>query len=488
MRDMILPRTSRDGQQPAGIFPDGFLWGGATAANQIEGAWDADGKGPSIDDHYTAGTVDNPRRITRDINAGERYPNHDGVDFYHRYRDDIALFAEMGLKALRMSIAWSRIFPNGDESEPNAAGLRFYDSVFDELHAHGIEPIVTISHYENPFYLTKRYGGWQNRRLVDFYVHYAETIFRHYRDKVKYWMTFNEINSLTLPFGTYQSGGMMVERDEDAERARVQALHHQLVASAKTVALGHQLNSDFRIGCMICYMTAYPRTCRPEDVLLAQQYDQIHNLLAGDVQVRGYYPGFAERYFRDRNVCPEKGPDDLAALANGKVDFYSFSYYMSSCIARTPQPEDMVNTLGGIPNPYLDTTAWGWQTDPVGLRWTLNQVYDRYRVPVMIAENGLGAIDTVEGDGSVHDGYRIDYLRGHIAQVREAVEDGVDVKGYMVWSPIDLVSAGTGELRKRYGLIYVDRQDDGSGTMERTRKDSFFWYQRVIASNGADLG
>lgn len=239
---------------------------------------------------------------------------------------------------------------------------------------------------------------------------------------------------------------------------------------------------------MICYMTAYPRTCRPEDVLLAQQYDQIHNLLAGDVQVRGYYPGFAERYFRDRNVCPDKGPDDLAALANGKVDFYTFSYYMSSCIARTPQPEDVVNTLGGIPNPYLDTTAWGWQTDPVGLRWTLNQVYDRYQVPVMIAENGLGAIDTVEGDGSVHDGYRIDYLRSHIAQVREAVEDGVDVKGYMVWSPIDLVSAGTGELRKRYGLIYVDRQDDGSGTMERTRKDSFFWYQRVIASNGADLG
>lgn len=471
-------------------FPKGFLWGGATAANQLEGAWNVDGKGESVDDHFTGGDATTPRRVTPELEPGVLYPNHEGIDFYHRYKEDIALFAEMGFKVFRMSIAWSRIFPNGDDAEPNEAGLAFYDCVFDELARRGIEPLVTISHYECPWGLTKKYGGWRNRKLVDLYAKYAETLFRRFRGKVRYWLTFNEINCLTVPFGAYLAGGMLLKPEENTEALRFQALHHQFVASAMAVRIGHAVDPANKIGCMLCYMTFYPRSCKPADVLKAQEQDRVRNMICGDVQVRGSYPPFAARFFSERGISIRMAAGDEEALAAGRVDYYSFSYYMSNCVGE-PRPDDAAtggNIMGGLPNPYLKKSDWGWQIDPEGLRWTLNHLYDRYQVPLMVVENGLGARDKVEPDGSIKDDYRIDYLRRHIEQMREAVKDGVELMGYTMWGPIDLVSASTGEMAKRYGFIYVDKQDDGSGDLSRKRKKSFYWYKQVIASNGEELG
>lgn len=469
-------------------FRKDFLWGGATAANQLEGAWNEDGKGPSINDMYTGGSHTVARRITPVLEEGTFYPNHEGIDFYHHYKEDIALFAEMGFKVFRLSIAWSRIYPNGDDLQPNEAGLKFYDNVFAELKKYNIEPLVTISHYELPFALTKKYGGWGNRKLIEMYCRYAETLFRRYKDTVKYWLTFNEINAGTVPFGAYLSLGMILSEEENTEQIRFQALHHQFVASAKAVKLGHQINPDFKIGCMICYMDMQPLTCAPEDVVLAQKKDNIQNMICGDVQVRGYYPSFCERFFEEHNIKIKKEPEDDQILREGCVDYYTFSYYMSNCVSTDPEKEKTSgNIMGGLKNPYLKASDWGWQIDPVGLRWTLNHIYDRYQIPLMVVENGLGAVDTVEPDGSINDDYRIDYLKQHIEQMKEAVKDGVDLMGYTTWGPIDLVSASTGEMRKRYGFIYVDKHDDGSGNLARSRKKSFYWYKKVISSNGEEL-
>lgn len=477
-------------------FPEGFLWGGATAANQLEGGFNAGGKGLSTADMMTAGTHTVSRRITPVLEAGAHYPSHEAIDFYNRYEEDIALFAEMGFKVFRLSIAWSRIFPNGDDAEPNEEGLKFYDRVFAELHKHGIEPLVTISHYEAPYHLTEAYNGWADRRTIDFYVRYCGVIFNRYKDTVKYWLTFNEINILTMPFGTYMAGAMMPQGNTeltgagmvDNEQLRYQALHHQFIASARAVKLGHGINPDFRIGCMIAYMCSYPLTCNPEDVLLAQQKDNLNNFLCSDVQVRGTYPGFARRYFRDKQIELQMEEGDERILKEGRVDFYTCSYYSSTCVSASPDQKSVGGNMSlGLKNPYLQASAWEWQIDPQGLRWSLNNVYNRYGIPVMVVENGLGAVDTVEADGSIHDSYRIGYLREHIRAMGEALEDGVDLIGYTPWGCIDLVSAGTGEMKKRYGFIYVDKDNDGKGTLDRSRKDSFYWYQRVIASNGTEL-
>ncbi len=468
-------------------FPDGFLWGGATAANQYEGGWDEGGRGPSIDDVFTGGSVNTPRRITIPAQPDAFYPNHEATDFYHHWKEDIALFAEMGFKVYRMSISWSRIFPRGDEERPNEEGLAFYDQVFDELAKYGIEPLVTLSHYENPLYLTTQYGGWKNRKLVDFFVHYAKTVMERYKGKVRRWLTFNEINMLSVPFGTFIAGGMLPETT--TEQDRWQAMHHQLVASAQAVRLGHRIDPDNRLGCMIAYMCVYPRTCAPEDQLTQLSMDRLHNLLAGDVHVRGAYPSYARRLLAEKGVTLDITPQDEVDLREGTVDFYTFSYYDSRCVGikQEGDPSTGNGALGGIRNPYLPVTEWGWQIDPQGLRWVLNHLYDRYQIPLMVVENGLGAMDTMGADGTIHDPYRIDYLREHITAMAEAVADGVDLQGYTPWGCIDLVSASTGEMRKRYGMIYVDKHDDGSGDLSRHRKDSFYWYQKVIATNGQDL-
>ncbi|ERK29414.1 glycoside hydrolase family 1 protein [Clostridium intestinale] len=476
-----------------------FLWGGATAANQFEGGWKEGGKGPSTSDMMTGGTHTTPRRITPVIEDGTYYPSHEAIDFYHHYKEDIKMFGEMGFKTFRMSINWTRIFPNGDELEPNEEGLKFYDDVFDELLKYKIEPLVTISHYETPFELTKKYNGWASREVIDCYVRYCETIFKRYKDKVKYWLTFNEINALTLsPAAAFMAAGIIFGEAKDfafgksatKEEKQVcfQALHHQFVASAKAVQLCHEINPEFKVGCMIAYMSKYPYTCSPEDILLAQEKEEIHSYLCSDVQVRGEYSAFAKSFFRKNSLEIHMEDGDEEILKKGCVDFYSCSYYASSCVSVDPELEKTAGNLAiGIKNPYLETSEWGWQIDAKGLRIVLNKIYNRYQIPVMVVENGLGAVDTVEEDGSINDDYRINYLKAHIEQMKEAVEDGVDLRGYTPWGCIDLVSAGTGEMKKRYGFIYVDKDNDGNGTLERKKKKSFDWYKKVIATNGEDL-
>ena len=476
------------------VFPEGFLWGGATAANQFEGAWNVDGKGASTSDMLTGGTHTIPRKITRETIEGLNYPSHEAIDFYHRYKEDIALFAEMGFKTFRMSINWTRIFPNGNDEVPNEAGLKFYDDVFAELKKYNIEPLVTISHYEMPFNLTKEYNGWASREVIDFYVNYCNVIFNRYKDVVKYWLTFNEINCGTMPLGGDLGLGILNEGTEDFTKQvddpqiRFQALHHQFVASAKAVKLGHEINPDFKIGCMLAYMSNYAYTCNPEDIILAQQKNQIANDLCGDVQVRGEYPFFAKRYFEENNIKLDITEEDKKVLKEGCVDYYTFSYYMSNCVSHDPELEGTSgNLMGGVKNPYLSASDWGWQIDPIGLRIVLNDLYGRYQIPLMIVENGLGAFDKVEEDGSINDDYRIDYLRTHINEMKEAIKDGVELIGYTPWGCIDLVSASTGEMEKRYGFIYVDKDNEGKGTLERRKKKSFDWYKKVIASNGEEL-
>lgn len=482
-------------------FPQGFLWGGALAANQCEGAYLEDGKGLSVPDMIKGGTVDTPRMITSTIHEGEYYPSHESIDFYHHYKEDIALFGEMGFKCLRVSINWGRIFPTGEDAEPNQAGIEFYRSMFQEMHKHGIEPLVTLSHYELPYALAKKYGGWSSRELVEPFVHYARLCFEEYKGLVKLWITFNEINCLCAPFGNIMGGGILPPGDNvaldygtkvewDDERRRYQALHHQFVASALAVKAAHEIDPDNKVACMIASRATYPYSCRPEDVLFAQKMERMANHYCGDVQVRGAYPSWAARLWREKGVHVEQEPGDAELLREGKVDFYTFSYYKSSTVSTDPTvPVGTGNVFyDDAVNPYLATSDWGWTIDPKGLRWYLNDMYDRYQVPMMIVENGLGAVDTVEEDGSIHDQYRINYMRDHIEQMAEAIDDGVDLIGYTMWGPIDIVSAGTGEMKKRYGFVYVDKHNDGSGDLHRARKDSFFWYQKVCNTNGEVLG
>ena len=475
-------------------FRKDFLWGGATAANQFEGAWNIDGKGPSCADMCTGGSHTRSKRITIEIEEGTFYPSHEAIDFYHRYKEDIALFAEMGFKVFRFSIGWSRIFPNGDDAMPNEAGLQFYDNVINECLRYGIEPLITISHYEVPFALCKKYNGWASREMIDIFSKYCEVIFKRYKGRVKYWLTFNEINSATMPMGGFLSQGILNEgttdfnNQVDIPQLRFQGLHHQFVASAKAVQLAHEIDENYQVGCMILYATTYPYTCKPDDVIEAQKKNRIMNYFCGDVQVRGEYPTYMNRYFKENNIEIKVEDGDEEILKNGCVDFYTFSYYMSVCATMDEKAlQGNGNILGGATNPYLKASDWGWQIDPKGLRYSLNEIYDRYQIPMMIVENGLGAYDEKEEDGTINDDYRIEYLKVHIEQMKEAVEDGVDLIGYTPWGCIDLVSASTGEMAKRYGFIYVDKYDDGSGDLSRSKKKSFNWYKQVIASNGENL-
>ncbi len=464
-------------------FPDGFLWGGATAANQIEGAYDEGGKGLSVQDVMPRG-ISGPR-------SAEPTPDNlklVAIDHYHRYAEDIALFAEMGFGVYRFSIAWSRIFPNGDETEPNEEGLAFYDRVLDELERHGIEPLVTISHYETPLHLAETYDGWTDRRLIGFYERYARTLLERYGSRVKYWLTFNEINSLL--HAPLMSGGINTPKEQLTDQQLFQAMHHELVASARVTRLAREIAPHAQIGCMVLSMPVYPLSPSPVDALAVLAADHA-NLVYGDVHTRGEYPGYFLRTLRESGIELEITDEDHEDLSN-TVDFVSFSYNIS--VAETGDPPlrqtGEGNIMGGVPNPTLPASEWGWQIDPVGLRLVLNQFWDRWQKPLFIVENGLGARDVlVEVDGvkTVVDDYRISYLNDHLVQVREAIADGVQVLGYTAWGCIDIVSASTAQLSKRYGFIYVDRNDDGTGTLDRFKKKSFDWYADVIRSNGASL-
>lgn len=480
-------------------FPKGFLWGGATAANQYEGGWNLGGRGPATSDTYIAVEPDKRKDMSHFGKPVSRadvefaladqeglYPKRWGSDFYHRYKEDIALFAEMGFKTFRLSIAWSRIFPKGDELEPNEEGLAFYDAVFDELNKYGIEPLVTLSHYEFPLHLALEYGGWKNRKVIEFFVRYAETVFKRYQGKVKYWLTFNEINILGMV--GYLSGGLLFEDGKNDLEAMYQAVHHQFIASSLATKAAHEIDPENKVGCMLARMENYAATCNPDDVLAALKKDQ-ENLFYTDVQVRGAYPSYMKRFFKENNIQVVFEPGDEVILKQYPVDFMSFSYYMTSITRALPDKDTATagNLILGEANPYLEASDWGWQIDPVGLRITLNKLYDRYQVPLFIVENGLGALDKVEEDGSIEDSYRIAYLEKHIQQMYEAIEDGVELMGYTPWGCIDLVSASTSEMSKRYGFIYVDADDQGNGSFDRSRKASFYWYKDVIASNGANV-
>ncbi len=459
-------------------FPADFLWGGAIAANQCEGAYNCDGKGLSTSDLLPQGILS--KHQLRDAQQPENIKDI-AIDFYHRYPEDIALFAEMGFTCLRLSIAWSRIFPNGDETEPNEAGLAYYDRIFDELAKHNIQPFVTLSHYEMPYGLIADYGGWTSRRLIAFFERYARTVFSRYGAKVKLWLTFNEINmSLHAPFT-----GVGLPEDAD-EKTIYQAIHHQLIASARAVKACHELVPGGKVGNMLLGAVCYPLTCKPDDVLAAM-HENNKWLFFGDVQVRGRYPGYMQRYFKELGIEISMEPTDLAELASASVDFVSFSYYASGCASSDPLQKAVGNIIDSVPNPYLQASDWGWLIDPKGLRYLLNFLYDRYQKPLFIVENGLGAKDVVEADGSIHDDYRIHYLNDHLLQAREAIADGVELMGFTSWGPIDLVANSTAEMEKRYGYIYVDRNNQGKGSLDRIRKDSFYWYRDVIASRGATL-
>lgn len=477
------------------VFPENFLWGGATAANQLEGAYLADGKGLSVADAMPGGkirfevlgspefdwTIDEEKYV---------YPNHKGISYYEHFKEDIALFAEMGFKCYRFSIAWSRIFPQGDELEPNEAGLKFYDQVIDECLKYGIEPVITISHYEMPLNLAKKYGGWKNRELITFYERYAKVVLTRFHRKVKYWMTFNEINS-ALHFPAL-SQGMVLSNGAGDFKNIAQAWHNQFVASSLAVKIGHELDPDLKIGCMIIYATTYSLDANPVNQAATMEQNQIFNYYCADVQVRGEYPGYTNRFLNSRGVKFEDldiTKEDLDLLKAYPVDYVGFSYYMSSAVTVTGDESDTVagNLLGGVRNPFLKASEWGWQIDPVGLRIALNELYNRYQKPVFVVENGLGAMDEITAEGQIIDDYRIDYLRAHIEQMAKAIEDGVDLMGYTPWGCIDLVSASTGEMSKRYGFIYVDLDDKIEGSGKRMKKKSFDWYKQVIASNGADL-
>lgn len=464
-------------------FPKNFLWGGAIAANQAEGAYNEDGKGLSVADILAVG-ADRFKNVELEINENKYYPSHEAIDFYHTYKEDIRELSELGMKCFRTSIAWSRIFPNGDDKEPNEKGLEFYDNLFDELLKNGMEPVITISHFETPLNLITKYGGWKNRKLIDFYVNYCTVIFNRYKNKVKYWMTFNEINHAhTLPL---IAAAIVVKEDENKLQDIYQASHNMLVASAKAVIMGHEINKDFKIGCMLSLSPIYPASCKPEDVFESYELRR-RSLFYSDIQMLGEYPSYFKRIAKENNITIEMEDEDIEILKKGVCDYLGFSYYRSSLHEAGMKILGNTGGLLGKKNPYLSETKWGWPIDPLGLRYVCNELTDRYHKPLFIVENGLGAIDEVTEDGEIHDEERMEYLKKHVIMMNEAIEDGADIIGYTWWGPIDIVSAGTGEMKKRYGFVYVDKDNNGNGTLKRIKKDSYNYYKQIIATNGENL-
>ena len=479
-------------QLPTG-FKDGFLWGGAVAACQIEGAYDVDGRGLSTSDIRAYDKNMNRAHIEKEgggtlaeikasIQDTESYfPKRHGIDFYHTYKEDLALLKELGLKAFRTSISWSRIFPKGDELEPNEAGLKFYDNLIDEIIKDGMEPIITMSHYDIPLYLVTEYGGFANKKTIEFFVRYAKILLERYKGKVKYWIVCNQVNLVpTVQFGSL---GIYDDQAENMEELMYQAVHNQFVAGAKVVELAKEIDPEAVMGTMVTDGTFYPATCKPEDVILTMKKNRMQYFFT-DVQLRGEYPLYALRYFAENDIHVEISEEDERLLKENPMQFLAISYYSTKIV---DHEKNTMKAFEGEQNPYLEPTPWEWRADPLGFYNSLSQYWDRYEVPLMIAENGLGALDTVEEDGSIHDEYRIEYLQQHIEQLKECVKDGVDILAYLSWGPIDIVSSSSAEMSKRYGYIYVDLDDLGKGSGKRLKKDSFYWYKHVIETNGEDL-
>lgn len=469
-----------------------FLWGGSIAAHQCEGAWNVDGKGIGIMDLVTSGSYEVPREICKDIEDGKRYPSHEGIDFYHRFKDDIALFGEMGFKALRISIDWSRIYPNGDDKEPNKKGIEYYQSVVDELLKNGIEPIVTLYHFEMPVNLVRKYGSWTNRKVIDFYLKYCKTMFEALKGKVKYWVTFNEMNHIdpqteASDIFIYIIAGLKFSEMVEKKQTLATIGYNMTLAGGKAVELAHEIDPNNKVGCVFGLTPVYPINCNPVNVMNAFK-EMDRDFYQIDAMCNGCFPKYKLKEYKDSDIQLEISNEDKESFYNGKLDFIGVNYYSTS-VAHYEGDDNGEETLfGGVQNPYLEKSKWGWSIDPIGLRYLLNYVYRRYELPIIVSENGLGAMDKVEADGSINDDYRIDYLNQHLIQLKKAAEeDGVECFGYLMWGPIDLVSATTGEMKKRYGFIYVDKQDDGTGDYSRKKKKSFDWYKEVIESNGESL-
>ncbi|ARU91910.1 6-phospho-beta-glucosidase [Spiroplasma clarkii] len=480
-------------------FTKEFLLGGAVAAHQFEGGWDQDGKGLSIADLRRY----NPNLNRKDINTERAmtkaklaealnppkdlvFPKRHGIDFYNNWKQDINMFGEMKMKIFRTSISWPRIFPNGDETKPNEAGLEFYDKVFKECKEQGIEPLVTLSHYETPYHLVEKYGGWKSKELINFFTNFAEVVFKRYKNLVKYWMPFNEINAAIY---SVWAGAGLKDDEENIETKSYQAMHNLFVANALANKIGKSINQDFKIGCMIAGMMTYPFDCKPENVLLNLHQEQRRKYFYFDVAVGGYYPNYIKKYWERKNIKLDITTEELEIIKNNTSDFSGFSYYMSGVYSVDEQELVEGNLIKFGKNPYLDSNQWGWQIDPVGLRVMMNQIYDRYQKPVFIAENGLGFVEEMKNSSEIiQDDYRIEYLKKHLQQLLLAInEDGVECLGYTLWTPIDVISHGTSEMTKRYGLIYVDQDDFGNGTRKRYKKKSFAWFKNVIETLGETL-
>ncbi|GMQ62115.1 glycoside hydrolase family 1 protein [Vallitalea sp. AN17-2] len=471
-------------------FPKDFLWGGAVAANQCEGAWKEGGKGWCVADinRFQADIPLNKRYneelTTKDINEAMKdlegiYPKRWGIDFYHTFKEDLKLLKGLGINTFRTSINWARIFPSGDEAEPNEEGLKFYDELINEIIANGMEPLITISHYEMPLNLTLKYSGWYSREVIDFFVRYCQVLFNRYKGKVRYWIIVNQINLIIHE--SFNHLGIAEDKVDNLLEAKYQGVHNEMVACAKATQYAREVDKDVHIGMMFCDDISYPATCKPEDVLANYKRNQME-FLYGDVLLRGKYPGYAFRFFDDHNIHIEFGEQDEEVLKN-TADFMAVSYYYT----RICDAESAKKKKTTYDNPYIKSSDWGWGIDPIGLRTKLNMYWDRYQLPIIIAENGIGAFDKVEENGSIHDDYRIDYLKAHIKQIKEAVLDGVDVIGYYPWGPIDIISCSSSEMSKRYGFIYVDLDNYGKGSGKRTLKDSYYWYKKMVESNGIEL-
>jgi 6-phospho-beta-glucosidase len=478
-------------------FPKSFLWGGAIAANQCEGAWQEGGKGISCADiNRLQEELPLEKRYNKDLSTMDimaalqdtegTYPKRFGIDFYHTYREDLKLLAGLGITAFRTSISWARIFPDGDNENPNEEGLAFYDDLINEIIKNGMRPLITVSHYEFPLNLSIKYTGWYDRRLIGFFTRFCETVFTRYKNIVQDWILINQLN--LIKFESFNHLGLPSEKMKNLLQARYQAVHNEMVACGRAVKMGKEINPSFNIGTMIYDDISYPASCKPEDVLATYKRNQMEFFFS-DVAVRGKYPAYAFRYFDEHGITIEFGEHDEDDLTN-TVDFLAISYYytmVSDAESVKIENPEIASHNNEYPNPHIKKSAWGWGIDPIGLRIKLNYFWDRYQIPIVIAENGLGAFDKVEADEKIHDPYRIEYLRSHIEQVREAIVDGVNVIAYHPWGPIDIVSASSSEMEKRYGFIYVDLDSRGKGSGKRLLKDSYAWYRQVVSSNGECL-
>lgn len=462
-------------------FPKDFMWGASTSAYQVEGAWNEDGKGPSVMDmaKHPEGTSD--FKVCS--------------DHYHHYKEDIALFAEMGFKVYRFSIAWTRVFPKGT-GEVNQKGIDFYNDLINELLAHNIEPVVTMYHFDLPYALQEK-GGWSNRETIDAFENYAKVLFTHFGDRVKYWLTINEQNMMIL-HGT--AIGTVDPSIENPEKELYQQNHHMLLAQAKVMKLCHDMCPNAKIGPAPNITSIYPASSKPEDVLAAHNWSSIRNWLYLDMAVFGRYNNVAWSYMEEKGYTPTIEDGDMEILKDAKPDFIAFNYYTTATVEQSMNDASDRNASGGdqqivlgepgvyrgASNPHLEKTEFGWEVDPVGFRNTLREIYDRYNLPLLITENGLGAYDKLEEGDVVNDDYRIDFLRKHIEQAQLAITDGVQIMGYCPWSAIDLVSTHQGYV-KRYGFVYVNRDEFDLKDLRRIKKKSFYWYKKVISTNGENL-